>query len=81
MPIWSTILTVLPDEVLRLTSSGSVGLLSSDLAVEAVMMEGGDQEPVIHKPFKPFFCAATHQMEQTEKYFLAPEMNLKVYNI
>ena len=36
VPICSTILTVLPDEVLRVRSSGSVGLLVSNTAkVEA----------------------------------------------
>lgn len=38
MPICSTILIVLPDEVLKLRSSGSVGLLASDLGAEAIKL-------------------------------------------
>ena len=83
MPIWCTILTVLPDELLRSRSSGSVGLLSSGLGAEAVMT---DEERVIHNPFKEFSFTATHQMEQTERYqlhlYLALEMipqHLQVY--
>ena len=70
MPIWCTILTVLPDEVLRLRRSGSVGLLFSDIGAEAVMIQVRDQELVIYKPFKQFSCTTTHQIKETETYQL-----------
>ena len=65
VPICSTIfnLTLLPDEVLRLRSSGSVGLLVGDLGPGAVMIEEGDQGPVIYnKPFLNSACGeVSHQ--------------------
>ena len=67
MPNCSTILTVFPAEVLNFKSTGSVGLLANNLSVEAVMMEEGDQGPVLHKPCIQTVLLHCNSLDGTDK--------------